>query len=308
MDTYDCVIVGGGPAGLAASIYLARYCRSALVLDHGSGRSTTHEVNENYLGFPDGVASKELRELGRAQAERFGVRFVECKVEGVARAEGGFAAHGEDGAGSFLGRTMILATGVRDNLPECDGQDIHEFFGKSLFWCITCDGYKVRGARVCVVGATDEAATTTLQFLNFTEKLTLITNRDAGPPEIADEKRAQLAAAGIPVVEGRIARFDGRDGMMRAVELHDGRSVALDFMFNQQGARPNSLLARSLGVTVDEVGYIKADNEQRTNVPMLFAAGDVTKAFAHQVVTAAHEGATAGVTANYELYRPEQRE
>jgi thioredoxin reductase (NADPH) len=306
VQTYDCVVVGGGPAGLSAAIYLARYNRSVVVLDHGSGRSTTHEVNENYLGFPDGVASKELRERGREQAERFGARFGECKVERIDSNEGGFIAHGEDGA--FACRTMILATGVKDILPECEGQDIHEFFGKSLFWCITCDGHKVRDARVAVVGATDEAATTAMQFLNFTDRLLLITNRDTGPAEITEKKRSHLASAAIPVIEGRIARFQGRDGMMTAVDLHDGRSVELDFMFNLQGARPNSLLARSLGVTVDEAGYIKTDNEQRTNVPMLFAAGDVTKAFAHQVVTAAHEGATAGVTANYELYRPEQRE
>jgi thioredoxin reductase (NADPH) len=305
VTTYDCVIVGGGPAGLSASIYLARYNRSAIVIDHGSGRSTTHEVNENYLGFPDGIASRELRELGRRQAERFGVSFADAKIDDVRKQDGMFIA-ASDGI-DVRGRTLIVATGVKDNLPEIENEDIQAYFGKSLFWCITCDGYKVRDRSVVLVGANDECATTALQFLNFTDRLTIVTNTTPGAHQITADKQRHLATARIPIVEGRLTHIYGDDGMMKEVELDTGQRLGLDSMFNQQGARPNSLLARCLGVETDKAGYIKADNEQRTNVPLVFAAGDVTKAFAHQVVTAAHEGATAGTTANYELYAPEQR-
>ncbi len=306
METYDCVIVGGGPAGLSAAIYLARYHRSVMVTDHGEGRSTTHEINENYLGFPDGVASKELRALGKQQAERFGARFTDCKIEEVRSEDGHFRTLGE--GHDLRGRTIIFAMGVKDKLPEFDNKDAQDYFGKSLFWCITCDGHKVQGARVAIVGASDEAATTCLQFLNFTDKLTMITNRPDGKAEFSDRKRQQLAEAGIPLLEGTIGPLRGSDGMMTAVELDDGRGIELDFMFNQQGARPNSLLAKSLGVAMDDAGYIKVDTEQHTNVERVYAAGDVTREFAHQVVTAAHEGATAAQSANYDLYRPEQRE
>jgi thioredoxin reductase (NADPH) len=205
------------------------------------------------------------------------------------------------------GRTLIFATGVRDYLPEFENEDVNNFFGKSLFWCITCDGHKVRGKPVVVVGQDDEAATTTLQFLNFTPQLTMLTNRRQGEHRISEKKEAQLAGAGIPLVEGRLKKVYGDDGFMEEVELDDGRRIATEFMFSQQGARPNTLLARPLGLDMNAEGYIKVDEEQRTNVPMFFAAGDVTREYAHQVVTAAHEGSTAACTANYELYRPEQR-
>jgi thioredoxin reductase (NADPH) len=304
-DIYDCVIVGGGPAGLSAAIYLARYNRSVVVADHGSGRSTTHETNENYLGFPDGIKSTDLRDLGKRQAMRFGAEFVDCKIEEIVRLEDGFRASC-DGI-DLNGRTLILATGVRDYLPEFENRDVNEFFGKSLFWCITCDGHKVRDSRVIVIGRDDEAATTTLQFLNFTRQLTLVTNRRTGDHEISNEKQRHLADAGIPLIEDEVSKVYGREGFMNAIQLDGGQRLEVEYMFSHQGARPNTLLAKPLGVDLDEIGYIKVDAEQRTNVPMIFAAGDVTREYAHQVVTAAHEGSTAACSANYELYRPDQR-
>ena len=305
MGTWDCVIIGGGPAGISAAIYLARYNRSVVVADHGSGRSTTHEINENYFGFPEPIAQKELRARGREQAERYGASFVETRAGGIARDGDAFVVRSE---GAVLrGRTLIIATGVRDNLPQFENQDVRDYFGKSLFWCITCDGYKTRGARVAVVGRDDEAATTALQFLNFTDHVTVISNCDAASCEISPAKRAQLADSGIALRIGNVTHLYGECGMMREVRIDTGGRLALDFMFSLQGAVPNSQLAASLGVAVDDAGYIQTDTEQRTNVERVFAAGDVTKVFAHQIVTAAHEGATAGITANFELYRPEQR-
>jgi thioredoxin reductase (NADPH) len=306
MDVYDSVVVGGGPAGLTAAIYLARFNRSVIVADHGSGRSTTHEVNENYPGFPDGIASRELRERTQQQAARFGAHFAECKIESVERDGDLYLARDHDTV--LRARTVVLATGVSDYLPDFENVDVQEYFGKTLFWCITCDGYKVRDRRVAVVGATDPAATTALQFLNFTPAITLITNREPGAAQVSEEKHSHLADAGIGVVEGEIACLYGEDGIMHEVELVHGERIELDVMFNQQGARPNSTLARQLDVETDERGYIKlADPEQRTNVERVYAAGDVTRDYAHQIVAAAHEGATAGISANYDLYRPEQR-
>jgi thioredoxin reductase (NADPH) len=302
-NAYDCVVVGAGPAGLSAAIYLARFNRSALVVDQGAGRSTTHEVNENYLGFPDGIASRDLRERGREQAQRFGAEFVTGRVEEIEREEGGFRL-GADNS-EYRARSVILATGVVDEFPRFENAG--DYVGKSLFWCITCDGYKVRGKRVMLVGEDDEAAVTCMQFLNFTDQLSFVTNRDPGESALTDDARRRLDSAGIPLYESCIAHVSGDDGMMHTVHLRDGPDVELDVMFSQQGARPNSGLAESLGVELSRQGYILCDEEQRTKVPLLYAAGDVTRIFAHQIVTAAHEGATAAQAANYDLYRPEQR-
>jgi len=301
---YDGLIVGGGPAGLSAAIYLARYNRSVLVADRGSGRSTSHEVNENYLGFPDGIASTQLRELGREQARRFGVELMSDDVSGIEHVDGVFRASSV--RREYRARTVIFATGATDVFP--DFELMREYVGRSLFWCITCDGYKVRGRRVVVVGHDGSAAVTALQFLNFTERVRIVTNRSAGEAALSEEKRGDLARRGIEVYEGCIAEVQGAHGMMQALRLDDGREIELDAMFNQQGATPNSELAQSLGVETSYHGWIKCDVEQRTNVERVYAAGDVTRMFAHQIVTAAHEGSMAGQAANYDLYDPDQRE
>ncbi len=301
---YDSLIIGGGPAGISASIYVARYNRSALVIDRGSGRSTTHEINENYLGFPNGVASKRLRALGRRQARRFGVDFIADKVTSVACDGELFRA--ASARRDYHGRTIIFATGARDLFPEFE--DVEDYIGRSLFWCITCDGYKVRDSRVMVVGHDDNSAVTALQFLNFTHAITFVTNREAGAAALGARSRSLLRDAGIEIYDACIADVCGTDGMMQSVQIDDGREIALDCMFNQQGSVPNSDLARSIGIATNPDGWIKIDDEQRTNISRAYAAGDVTRLFAHQIVTAAHEGSTAGQAANYDLYRPEQRE
>ncbi len=303
-ETYDGVIVGGGPAGLSAAIYLARFNRSTLVIDAGEGRSTSHETNENYLGFPDGIPSRELRERGQQQATRFGVRFTESQVDHIERAGDAFRIACD--GGEIVARTLILATGVVDLFPEFEG--VEDYIGRSLFWCITCDGWKTRGKRIVIVGLNDEAATTCLQFQNFTHDLTFLTNCEPAEVELSEKSRCNLEAAGVPVVEGCIDRVHGGDGMMRQVELRGGRRMELDIMVSQQGSRPSSALAETLGAKLSDDKYIEIDEEQRTSIPKLYAAGDVTRIFSHQIVSAAHEGATAGQAANYDLYRPEQRE
>ncbi|HZP57678.1 MAG TPA: NAD(P)/FAD-dependent oxidoreductase [Dehalococcoidia bacterium] len=304
MELYDCVIVGGGPAGLSAAIYLARFNRSALVLDRGGGRWVTHEINENYLGFPDGIASRDLRDLGRRQAERFGARVLETAITSLRRTDGAFVA--DDGEAEFLGRTLILATGAIDLFPEFDA--LEACMGKSVFWCITCDGWKARDKRVAVVGATDAAAVTCMQFLQFTPQLAFVTNRPPGEAQVSPRRLRALHDAGIPFFEGAIAGIEETDGLIRALRLDTGARIEAHMLFNQQGSRPNSRLAQDLRVACTPHGWILTDDEQRTNVPMLYAAGDVTRLYAHQIVTAAHEGATAAQAANYDLYRPEQRE
>jgi thioredoxin reductase (NADPH) len=303
MQRYDSIIVGAGPAGLTAAIYLARFNRSVMVIDSGYGRSTSHETNENYLGFPDGVEAKQLRELGRRQAERFGAEFAEGYVREVMCERSEFHVGGDEAG--YVARTLILATGVLDTFPEI--AHVEEYVGRSLFWCIVCDGYKTRGRRIVVVGNDDEAAVSALQFLAFTPHVTLITNKAPGSGSISRLRHEALAEHGIALVEGAIKNVDGEGGYMRSVTACDAPPVRAEMMFSHQGARPNSELAQQLGVRTGEHGYILVDSEQRTSVERCYAAGDVTRIFAHQIVSAAHEGATAGITANYELYEPWQQ-
>ncbi len=303
--SFDTVIIGGGPAGLSAAIYLARFRRSVLILDQGSGRWDTAEVNENYFGFPEGIHTRQLRELGLQQAQKFGALCQEESVSMIRREhlqdETQFRV--QTAAQTYSARTIIIATGVRDHyfgLPEHQ-----DFLGASLFWCITCDGPKTTDKKVVMIGNNDEVACTALQLLRYTKELTLVTN--STELNISAKWQERLNKFNVPVVVKTVIGLEGANHHVRAVVLEEGQEIPAEVVFNGQGAQPNSELAMSLGVAVDEKQYILTSDEQRTNIPFVYAAGDVTRLFSHQIVTAAHEGSMAAQAANYDMYLPEQR-
>lgn len=312
---YDALILGGGPAGLSAAVYLARFTRNVLVLDSGAGRSSFAQVNENYLGFPGGVTTQELRRLGRQQAEDFGAHFKECCVARVEHRQTD-AKHGDHfiaytDAGEFTGKTLLFATGVKDVWPNITGIERH--IGRQVFWCITCDGWRAKDRKIVCVGSSDEAATTTLQFLLFTKDITMIV--DPHKERISDEKLEQLASHNISIVRGKPTNFDYADAPdndgcgdhIEAVCLDSGARLPCDMLFALLGVRPNTQLAHEAGVHLDEGGYIIMDDEGYTNIPGIFAAGDLTRMYTQQVASAVHAGAEAAQTMNYYLYAPFQR-
>ncbi len=300
---YEVLIIGGGPAGLSAALYLARYDRRVALFDAGQGRSTWHQVNHNYLGFPGGVPARRLRELGHQQlADYPQVAIFEHKIEHLERWEQGFAAHSQ--AGVWLGTALIVCTGVIDHYPHFDGWD--EYVGRSLFWCITCDGYSCKGARVVVMGNSDQTAVEALQLQRFTDKLTLLTQ--SHQHTISPLLQRRLEAARIPLIVDKLDRVIGQDGYFKAIRTQRGQWLDLDQLFSVQGTTPQSELAAQLGVHLSEQGYIEVDSEQRTNVPGIFAAGDVTRLHSHQISTAVHEGGQAASAANYYLYPAELKE
>ncbi|MFI7386484.1 NAD(P)/FAD-dependent oxidoreductase [Streptomyces sp. NPDC049813] len=299
----DAAVVGGGPAGLSAALQLARYGRRVLVLDTGRGRSTHHQTNRNYLGFPDGIATTELRALGRRQLAHYPhVRFAAHRVTGIlGDARRGFTVQAQGHV--WWARTVVLATGVLDHFPHFPGWQ--EYVGRSMFWCIACDGYENRGRRVLVVGHTDAAAGEAMQLHGLTDRVLLLTNsrRD----DISERYRRRLAAAGVPVVHDRIKAAEGADGMLSAIVTRGGARLPLDALFSLQGATPETAVARALGVRLTAQGYVEVDTEQHTSVPGVYAAGDLTAVHSHQVSAAVQEGAQAASAANYFLYPPELR-
>ena len=298
---YDCLIVGGGPAGLSAAVYMGRFLRRTLVLDGGEGRSSFEQVNDNYLGFPDGIRVRDLRKLGIKQAERFGVEVVTCRAQRLERTGSDFTAHTD--IGSFTGRTVILCTGVCDIWPDLP--DVLDYVGKTLFWCITCDGFRALDKRLVLFGQNDDAATSACQFQVYTRNITFVT--PPGKLECSREKVQDMERAGVKMTEGIPKSLDGTPEEIGAVVLDDGRRLPADLMFSLLGVNPNNQLGVDLGLDLTREGYIRVDEEGYTSVPGIFAAGDISNMHTHQVVSAAHEGAEAAQTANYYLYADHQK-
>lgn len=303
IERYDALVIGGGPAGLSAAVYLARARRSVAVFDcRRPGRSDWGQQNYNYLGFPEGISVLELSDSGRKQAERFGARIYDTEVALLTQGEDGFEVSTREGA--FHGRAVVIATGVTDRWVEFPGYD--EYIGRTMHWCITCDGYEMQEQRVVVVGNDEHAAEMAIQMLGYDPaQVTLLTN--SGALGLKPETVQALHDRAIRLVVGRIADARAREkGCFEALLLEGGDEIELDHLFSAQGADPNSALARSLGVELSEHGHIKVDTEAHTSVPGVYAAGDVTRLFSHQVVTAAHEGGTAATALNYRLFRQDQ--
>ncbi|MGI8587780.1 MAG: NAD(P)/FAD-dependent oxidoreductase [Chloroflexia bacterium] len=330
----DCAIIGGGPAGLSAAVYLGRLRRSCLVFDDRTGRSLWSQVNRNYLGFPDGIEAAELRLLGRKQASLYGACFFNGCVCGVEQKGDLFCVHvspsDESEAGSpenieredvegarlgetevesreeFYASTLIFATGVLDDFPEFEGRD--ECVGRSLFWCIICDGYEAVGKRVVVIGQDEEAVSTALQLRQFSNTITLVAGQDGF--DVPKSRLADLAAAGIEALPYPVAEYSNEAGCLSGVKLEDpaGTVLPLDLIFAICPKQPNTDLARDLGISLDKNGYIKTDNEQKTNLSGVFAAGDATRLHSHQISTAVAEGGAAAEAVNYYLYGKMQKE
>lgn len=300
-DGTDAAVVGGGPAGLSAALQLARYGRRVLVFDTGHGRSTHHQTNRNYLGFPDGIATTRLRELGVRQLARYPhVRFARHHVTGLTGdAHQGFTVRAQ--GHHWRARTVVLATGVLDHFPHFP--DWHTYVGRSMFWCIACDGYENRGRRILVVGHTDAAAGEAMQLHSLTDRIVLLTNSRRN--DISSPFTRRLAVAGVPVVHDRIKGAEGADGRLTAIVTRGGERLDLDALFSIQGATPETAVARGLGIRLNRHGYVEVDTEQCTSVPGVYAAGDITAPHSHQVSAAVHEGAQAASAANYFLYPPE---
>ncbi len=298
---YDSIVIGDGFAGLSAGIFLARYLRSALIIGDEKGRWNTNEINENYPGFPYGISARNLRDLMLEQALRFGAEFESAEISDIKKGKELFTASSKKK--KYNAKSLVFATGVVDNFPKFPNWQ--EYVGRSLFWCITCDGHKTINKKVLVIGQDDEAVCDCLQFKNFTNMLTFVTNADQS--NISPLWLKRLKDANIPFYNEVIVSEIGKEGLFEKVILQSGKEIYFDYMFCEQGMEPKNKLAKMLKVTLTDDGYIKTDSEQRTNIPFVYAAGDITKPFEQQITAAVHEGSTAAVTANYDLYAPWQK-
>jgi thioredoxin reductase (NADPH) len=336
-EIFDCAIIGGGFAGLSAAINLGRMRRNVAVIDDREGRSLWGQFNHNYLGFPEGASAAELHRRGREQAANYGTTFFRGRVTDAQILQTGKlfglnlvpqlnSAAGLpanivqlDAQGKLFGerypasegltlqaRKLILATGVRDFFPTFPG--FAQCVGRSLFWCIQCDGYEAIDHALAVVGDNEEAAETALDLLDFTSQISLVAGSSEGFC-LPASRLADLHANSILTYPYAVREYQHRDGQIQKLILADVAQTALqvEMVFAYRSPQPRNEVAKMLGLSLNSLGHIVIDTEQHTSVSGVYAAGDITSPHDHQVSAAVHEGNQAACGVNYDLYRRVQQ-
>jgi thioredoxin reductase (NADPH) len=293
--TREVIVLGGGIAGLSAAIYLGRAQRDTLVIDSGHSMAKWEPVVENYLGFPNGVGGEELLENGCRQAKRYEVRFVDDEIKRVSSTKSGFSLIGKKK--TYRAKRVLLATGIFHLPPEIPG--VKECLGHSMFFCKDCDGYRVRGKRIAIIGSNSEAVEYALGMLHYSACVIVATN---GKKLRWGKRHARwLAEYEIPVQRKRITNVEHRKGKIRALDFADGTCVKIDYVFTTRGDIFHTGLAEKLGAKLDADGQIEVDFCLRTSVRGLYAAGCVTPANC-QMIIAAGQGAAAAQAINRDLF------
>lgn len=291
----DCLIVGGGPAGLTAAIYLARYRRRALVIDDGKSRAALIPESHNYPGFK-GIAGPDLLARLRDQALLYGAAVEQGKITALdRRPDGSFVA--TRGSGKILIRSVLLATGLVDARPKIDGLGDGVYSGAVRF-CPICDGFEAMDQRVGVMGDVADAAKKALFLRTYTQQVVLFATDDErnAPAGI----RQQLREAGVKMAGKPIAVERKDDKVM--VTVDGGTRVDLDVLYPALGCTVRSELAIALGAGCDETGNLQVDHHQQTTVEFLYAAGDVVTDL-HQLSVATGHAAIAATDIHNRLAR-----
>lgn len=287
-DSYDAVVVGGGPAGLSATTWLGRYRRRVVMLDAGEPRNRWTDQTHGYLSS-DPVSPDELVARARRDLDNYpSVELRDGRVDGVRGQAGAFVvstANGEVGC-----RRLVLATGVRDVFPDVDG--FFEHYGAGAFHCPSCDGYEAKDRQVVAIGWSEQITDFALGLLQWASSVTILT--DGRRFEGDESARRRLRSGGVDVVEGTVRAMEGSRGDLRAVVLDDGARLPCQLAFFSIAHEPVTDLGQQLGCALDDDGYLRVDECARTSVAGVFAAGDVTPGL-QLVQVAAAKGTEAGV-------------
>jgi thioredoxin reductase len=298
-ETYDAIVIGGGPAGLAGALWLARYRRRVRVFDAEDPRNAATWGVHGYLGLKD-PPPEEIRRIGREQALEAGAEYEAAAVARVEGEKDDFTVHLEDGR-AFRARRLLLATGLRDIIPEIPG--LLDFYGSTIFHCPDCDGPSVGDCRIGVIGWGRQIVSLCAWMLTWSRRLTVLTH--GHPPDLDDAGRRTLERHGIAVREEVIERLEGEGGQVRRAVFHGGGALEVDAVFFHIASGSGSPIAAELGVEVDEDAVVQVDDEFETSVPGVYAAGDLTPG-ARLVIRAAYEGTRAAIGIQKSFVVPER--
>ncbi len=295
---YEVVIIGGGPAGLSAGIYTARARLSSLLIERGliGGQVVNAELVENYPGFPEGISGYDLTELMQRQATKFGLEILTAEVTGVELS--GEQKIVKTSEGDFVVKAMIIASGSEWIKLGIPGEK--EFTGKGVSYCAICDGAFFTDQTVAVVGGGNAAITEALSLTKFASKVIVIHRRQ----ELRATRIVQEEAFAEPKIEFLwntvVEEIEGGEVVkrLRLRNVITGEKSSLDVagIFVAIGFKPNTDYLKST-LSLDATGHVMTNEKMETEIPGIFAAGDVRSSSIRQIIAAVGDGATAAIYA-----------
>jgi thioredoxin reductase len=295
---YDCAIVGGGPAGLNAALVLGRARRSVALFDNSHPRNGVAHASHGFI-TRDGIQPAEFRRIAYEEVLKYPtVRHWQAEVADIQKANHGFTLYASPNpsGGRILARKVILAAGLKEQLPDIE--EIHDFYGRTLFNCPFCDGWELRDQPLAVVSETPAVFHMTKLLLNWSRDLVVCTH---GSDPLTLDQKQQLASRGIRVVTARIAAFSGQDGDLKKMHFADGSHIERSGALVAPTMIPNARFSETLGYRKEPNGGIVIDAMGRTTAAGVFAAGDSAYVMPSQLIYAAASGSKAAMSVVAEL-------
>ncbi|MBA3730236.1 MAG: NAD(P)/FAD-dependent oxidoreductase [Sphingomonas sp.] len=289
-------MIGGGPAGLTAAIYLSRFHLDIMVVDGGKSRAAWIPTSHNHAGYPEGINGEELLRRMREQAQLYGTKIESGQVTKVEKGEDG-AWVAEWGSGPVTAKSVLLATGVTNRRPPMDMELHDDAMARGLLrYCPICDGYEVTDKKVAVIGTGERGAAEARFLRSYTADLTLV-SPDL-PHELDDDLRAELGGMEVTLMDGPVTAIEPGEETI-ALVIASGRHD-FDSVYPALGSDTHTLLAEMVGASLAGDACVKVDSHQRTGVPGIYAAGDVVLGL-DQISHAMGEGGVAATTIRNDL-------
>lgn len=296
----DCCIIGGGPAGLTAAIFLARFRRTAVVFDAGDSRASWIPRSHNHPAFPDGINGEDLLARLRTQLARYGGTIARGAVTAVTRDADGTLRVGTARRTARAG-SVIFATGVRDRLPPV-ARPVAQVRRGTVRLCPVCDAYEVIDKRIAVIGSDANAAGEALFLRSYTADVRLVTLGE--PMALSDAQRQRVGEAGIPVLEDSIRSIKVTESGDAVIHFASGLRERYDAIYSGLGSDAHTDLAVRLGVRLSADGCIATEEDQRCSEPGVYAIGDVVTGL-NQIAVAMAQGEVAATAIHNALRQRE---
>ena len=286
---YDCLVIGGGPAGLTAAIYLARFRRSVLVIDAGDSRAALIPESHNYPGFPNGISGPDLLKELREQATRYGAELQPGTVTALSQDGEGFTATFANG--SVSARKVVLATGIVDNHPDLPGA--YDLVQRGVLrYCPVCDAYEATDQRIGIIGPLERSVAKALYLRTYSPDIVVLAME--ADIHLSDEQQSSLREAGIAIPREPVCDVYCSGEKKLTAVMASGAKIELDVLYPAMGANVRNELATALGALCNGEGCLFVDDSLRTKVEGLYAIGDVTMEL-HQISVATGQAAIAAM-------------